>query len=124
MSRRIYRKVALDRLFDELEGMGRAAEVLGVERSGRNIRFGFAGRVIGIISTPSNEDPSLLDVTASDVEEELSGYLQPELMRFVLRITKPATETRPELAKDLILGGAGLAWLVENGLGLDVGAEE
>ena len=116
-------EAALDRVFDELEEMGRAAEVLGVNRRGRSIRLSFAAREVVIASEPDESSPDQLKVSASQVTEELSGYYQAELGRFVLRISKPATELRPALSKDLILMGAGLTWLVENGLGLDVGAE-
>jgi hypothetical protein len=111
---------ALDRLFDDLEAMGKAADVLEIERRRRRIRIRLDDREITIQSKPSKEQDDLLEIRASGVEQELSGYLGEEIDRWALKIDHPEKEGRPAHTQVYALLGMGMTWLIEHGLDLDL----
>jgi hypothetical protein len=117
-ARRARIEAALDRLFDDLEALGRAAGVLGVTRKGRSIVLSLEGRRIRICSEPRDGEPDRLAVEASGADEALSGYYSEELDRWALRVTTKPKGRTPERSQVYALLGLGMGWLVEHGLGL------
>ncbi len=117
-ARRARIDAALDRLFDDLEAMGQAAGVLSVSRKGRSIVLGLEGARIRIASKPTAAAPDHLEVEATGVEQDLSGYFGDALDRWALNVVAPAKGRAPERSQVYALLGGGMAWLVEHGLGL------
>ena len=111
---------ALDRLFDDLEAMGKAAQVLDVDRRRRRIRLRLDDHEIHIQSKPTDEQPDLLEIRATGVEQELSGYLGEEIDRWALKVDHPEKEGRPAHTQVYALLGMGMTWLIEHGLDLDL----
>lgn len=109
---------ALSRLFDDLEAMGRAAEVLEVDRRRLRIKLRLDEREIHIQSKPDKDQPDLLDIRATGVEQELSGYLGEEIDRWALKIDYAEKEGRPAHTQVYALMGMGMSWLIEHGLDL------
>lgn len=114
-------RLALDRLFDDLEAMGRAAEVLGVERRKHRVRLRLDDREIVIQSRPGDEQPDCLEIRATGVEAALSGYLSSEIDRWALRIEHPERDGIPARTQVYALLGMGMTWLIEHGLDLKLG---
>ncbi|GEM_PF-2655380 len=116
---------ALDRLFDHLQEAGEAAEVLDVKRDGHAIDLGLDGRSIRIASTPGDDAPDLLGITAPGLDAVLSGFHSRELDRWALRVERRAPEGEPSPKPEvLILLGAGLELLVEEGLMLPLDGDD
>jgi hypothetical protein len=116
--------LALVRLFDDLEAMGKAAEVLLVDRRKLRIRIRLDQREIVIQSRPTDEQPDRLEIHATGVEEALTGYLGAEIDRWALKIDRPEKDGRPAHTQVYALLGKGMAWLVEHGLALSLDAPE
>lgn len=112
---------ALTRLFDDLEAMGTAAGVLGVVRSGHTIALTLDDRQIRIVSDPTDDQPDRLTIDASGVEVALAGYFGDEIDRWAMTIEYPAEGRRKAYTQVYALLGMGMTWLVEHGLGLDLG---
>ena len=69
-ARRARIAAALKRLFDDLEAMGRAAEVLEVDRRKLRVKLRLDGREIHIESKPDKERPDHIEIRATGVEHE------------------------------------------------------
>lgn len=111
---------ALKRLFDDLEAMGNAAEVLQVDRRKLRIKLRLDDREIHIQSAPTPDQPDLLEVRATGVEHDLSGYLGEEIDRWALKIDYAEKEGRPAHTQVYALLGMGMSWLIEKGLDLSL----
>ena len=124
-NKRIAEEVA--RLLDNLEEMGRAAEVLRVERSPLEVKLLLEDRSVAIRSTPEDERPDHLDIEATGVEQSLSAYWEDEIERWALRIEEPPEEgddPPPPRSRVLALLGMGMTWLIQRGLGLPLQAPD
>jgi len=119
-ARRARIAAALKRLFDDLEAMGRAAEVLEVDRRKLRVKLRLDGREIHIESKPDKERPDHIEIRATGVEHELTGYLGEEIDRWALKIDYAEREGRPAHTQVYALLGMGMTWLIEHGLELNL----
>jgi hypothetical protein len=107
----------VDGLLNELEAMGRAAQVLDVLRRGRSLRLGLEGRFVSFDHAPEPERPDRIAVTGTGLDADVHAWFEEQLGRWALKI-KRSTGNGRDVERSVTLTGSGLDWLFEKGLDL------